>query len=78
MNAKLDRAVKAAEAPEQRVSVQVSVGPERFVVVNVPVDMTAMEMLALLAYLPNGLPKLLAGQRAPGPRLLVPASARVT
>jgi hypothetical protein len=66
VNAKLEAAIAATQEPDDApLTVKISVGPERFCVLMVPRNITALEMLALIAYIPNGLPKLLAQSKGP-------------
>lgn len=75
MNEKITAAIAAAEAPPERFEFRIARqdAPERLMAVNVPVDVTEGEILALVAAIAGGLRGQIAAQRpTPRSRILVP------
>jgi hypothetical protein len=74
----IDKAIAAAEVPEQRGTVQVTMHTGRVVVLNIPADMTLEEMLSLCGYIGSKLAPAIASQQQPRARsrILVPGPAR--
>lgn len=67
-------AAVVAPKPEQRTQVRIGLPSHRIVMLNVPTDLQAFELIDLIGYLTVQLPEELAKRGRSGPQLIVPAS----